>query len=152
MNTKNIFISCNENIYIFTRASHSWKYWCFHYTRWKYFWYSQQKSRYPLYILLNVIYVTFWVILYLLCLNGCWYFVHKDERKSALIFLITTQRAHDVNTTSPQRRCNVLTLHRRWGDVVFTSCACRETINYFSDTLIVWWIKWKKNLANNPLV
>ena len=24
--------------------------------------------------------------------------------------------------TSPQRRCNVMTLHRRWGDVIFTSC------------------------------
>ena len=33
-------------------------------------------------------------------------------------------RAHDVNITSPQRRCNVMTLHRRWGDVIFTSCAC----------------------------
>ena len=30
---------------------------------------------------------------------------------------------HDVNITSPQRRCNVMTLHRRWGDVIFTSCA-----------------------------
>ena len=36
-----------------------------------------------------------------------------------------SQRAHDLNTTSPQRRCNVMTLHRRWGDVAFTSCACR---------------------------
>ena len=34
-----------------------------------------------------------------------------------------TRQAHDVNTTSPQRRCNVMTLHRHWGDVVFTSCA-----------------------------
>ena len=34
------------------------------------------------------------------------------------------QRAHDVYTTSPQRRCNVMTLHRRCGDVVLTSCAC----------------------------
>ena len=33
------------------------------------------------------------------------------------------RQAHDVNTTSPQRRCNVMTLHRRWGDVIFTSCA-----------------------------
>ena len=33
---------------------------------------------------------------------------------------------HDVNITSPQRRCNVMTLHRRWGDVIFTSCACPE--------------------------
>ena len=34
--------------YIFHCASHSWKYWCFHYTRWQYLWYSQQKSNYPL--------------------------------------------------------------------------------------------------------
>ena len=45
-------ISCNENIQIFTRASHSWKYGCFHYTLWQYLWYSQQKSKYPLFILL----------------------------------------------------------------------------------------------------
>ena len=25
--------------------------------------------------------------------------------------------------TSPQRRCNVMMLHRRWGDVIFTPCA-----------------------------
>ena len=36
---------------------------------------------------------------------------------------ISSQRAHDVYTTSAQRRCNVMTLHRRWGDVVLTSCA-----------------------------
>ena len=48
VNTIKIFISCNENIQIFTRASHSWKYCCFHYTRWQYLWYSQQKSKYPL--------------------------------------------------------------------------------------------------------
>ena len=41
---------------------------------------------------------------------------------------IKTQRAHDVNITSPQRRCNVMTLHRRWGDVIFSSCACRESV------------------------
>ena len=27
---------------------------------------------------------------------------------------LSPQRAHDVNTTSPQRRCNHMTLHRRW--------------------------------------
>ena len=36
---------------------------------------------------------------------------------------IYSRQAHDVNLTSPQRRCNVMTLHRRWGDVIFTSCA-----------------------------
>ena len=40
-----------------------------------------------------------------------------------------SQQAHDVNTTSPQRRCNVMTLHRRWGDVIFTSCA-RWDVSY----------------------
>ena len=56
-----------------------------------------------------------------------------------LICLITagwfgmySQRAHDVNITSPQRRCNVMSLHRRWGDVIFTSCACRVI------TLVLW--------------
>ena len=34
-----------------------------------------------------------------------------------------SQRSHDVYTTSAQRRCNVMTLHRRWGDVVLRSCA-----------------------------
>ena len=38
--------------------------------------------------------------------------------------MVTSRRAHDVYTTSAQRRCNVMTLHRRWGDVVLTSCAC----------------------------
>ena len=50
LTTIKIFISFNENIHIFTRASHSWKYWCFHYTRWQYLWYSQPKSKYSLYI------------------------------------------------------------------------------------------------------
>ena len=35
----------------------------------------------------------------------------------------TLMQRHDVYTTSPQRRCNVMTLHRRWDDVVWTSCA-----------------------------
>ena len=36
-----------------------------------------------------------------------------------------SQRAHDVYTTSSQRRCNVMTLHRRWDDVVSsTSWRC----------------------------
>ena len=30
-----------------------------------------------------------------------------------LVLLLGTRQAHDVNTTSPQRRCNVMTLHRR---------------------------------------
>ena len=42
---------------------------------------------------------------------------------------IRSRQAHDVNTTSPQRRCNVMTLHRRWGDVIFTSCARWDLID-----------------------
>ena len=38
--------------------------------------------------------------------------------KFALTRRIYSQWAHDVYTTSFQRRCNVMTLHRRWGDVV----------------------------------
>ena len=54
------------------------------------------------------LYVTKWVIKF--CLNQCQIWHHSRQ-------------AHDVNITSPQRRCNVMTLHRRWGDVIFTSCA-----------------------------
>ena len=32
--------------------------------------------------------------------------------------LSRSQQTHDVYTTSPQRRCNVMTLHRRSDDVV----------------------------------
>ena len=42
--------------------------------------------------------------------------------------LNNSQRAHDVYTTSAQRRCNVMTLHRSWGDVVLTSCVRWEGI------------------------
>ena len=54
--------------------------------------------------------------------NGCrrhplWKLKHQPEAA------MSARQAHDVNTTSPQRRCNVMTLHRRWGDVIFTSCA-----------------------------
>ena len=36
---------------------------------------------------------------------------------------MVTQQAHDVDTTSHQRRCNVMTLNRRWFDVVLTLLA-----------------------------
>ena len=35
----------------------------------------------------------------------------------------TTQQTYNFKTTSQQRRCNVMTLHRRCGDVIWTSCA-----------------------------
>ena len=45
-----------------------------------------------------------------------------------------TRQAHDVNITSPQRRCNVMTLHRHWGDVIFTSCARWVRCGYLLET------------------
>ena len=53
------------------------------------------------------------------------YIIFLISAQKHRLWVLVTQRAHDVNITSPQRRCNVMTLHRRWGDVVFTSCACR---------------------------
>ena len=35
-----------------------------------------------------------------------------------------TQRAHDVTMMSYERRCDVMTSHRRRSDVILTSCAC----------------------------
>ena len=60
--------------------------------------------------------------------NYIWF---KKKKKNDL-----PRQAHDVNTTSPQRRCNVMTLHRHWGDVVFTSCA-RWDLPTYSE--IDWW-------------
>ena len=65
------FISCNENIQIFTRASHSWKYWCFYYTRWQYLWYSQPKSKYPLFILELLLVGSSWGLELYFCCKSC---------------------------------------------------------------------------------
>ena len=44
------FISCAEDISIFTRAMHSWKILFFPPHSMEYIWYSPQKSKYPLFI------------------------------------------------------------------------------------------------------
>ena len=49
VNTINIVIEWNENISIFTSAKHEWKLECFHYTRWKFLWYSLKKSKFSFY-------------------------------------------------------------------------------------------------------
>ena len=36
----------------------------------------------------------------------------------------TSQWAHNVKMTSYQRRCDVITSHRRWYDVILMLCAC----------------------------
>ena len=51
VNTINIVIECNENISIFTGAKHEWKFECFHYTRWKFLWYSLKKSKFSFYFI-----------------------------------------------------------------------------------------------------
>lgn len=42
-----------------------------------------------------------------------------------------TQQGHDVYSTSLQRRCNLMTLHRRWYIVASTSCAHWECSRIF---------------------
>ena len=37
--------------------------------------------------------------------------------------LVGTQQAHNMKMTSYQRRCDVITSHRRWYDVILTLCA-----------------------------
>ena len=44
-----------------------------------------------------------------------------------------TQWAHDVRMTSYQRRCDVMTSHRRRSDVILMSCACWACFWPFSD-------------------
>ena len=36
---------------------------------------------------------------------------------------VTTQQAHNIKMMSYQRRCDVITSHRRWYDVILTLCA-----------------------------
>ena len=48
----------------------------------------------------------------------------KTSMRIYTVLSLSSQRAHDVYTRSAQRRCNVMTLHRRWGNVILTSCAC----------------------------
>ena len=43
-------ISRVENIDIFTRAMHSWKFWCFQHTWWNDYRIHLKKSKYPLFI------------------------------------------------------------------------------------------------------
>ena len=43
-------------------------------------------------------------------ITECWWNTSRSSNPA--------QQTHDVYTTSSQRRCNVMTLHRRWGDVV----------------------------------
>ena len=50
-----------------------------------------------------------------------------------LLLLPLSQRAHDVRMTSYQRRCDVMTSHRRQSDVTLTSCACLVVTVWLSE-------------------
>ena len=41
----------------------------------------------------------------------------------------TSMQCHDVASTLRRHYIYVMKLHRRWGNVIFTSCASRETIS-----------------------
>ena len=42
-----------------------------------------------------------------------------------------TQQANNIKMTSYERRCDVITSHRRWYDVILTLCAHWETVEEF---------------------
>ena len=76
VNTKNIFIECNENISIFTSAKHEWKCKCFHYTRWNFFWCSLKKSKF-----------------------SCYFFVYTSMRVSDVINNVTKHNKNVMAST-----------------------------------------------------
>ena len=49
-----------------------------------------------------------------------WHPFFMFRLRSLFCSILFAQRTYDVYTTSHQRRCNVMTLHRRWFDVVST--------------------------------
>ena len=78
------------------------------------------------------------------------------------LYILAGYKAHVIYTTSYQRRCNVMTLHRRWYDVVSTLHAHWERLslphlyetteikviwlyvyraksNYYCGKAIAWW-------------
>ena len=74
----------------------------------------------------------------------------------------TSMQRHDVNITSSQRRCNVMTLHRRWGDVIFTSCArwglsspseiAYQCITLWQVSINLYWLTVNKRYNNKDIV
>ena len=48
----------------------------------------------------------------------------KSSQGTYVLMYIISQWAHNVKMTSYQRRCDVMTSHRRWYDVILMLCAC----------------------------
>ena len=61
--------------------------------------------------------------------------------------LVASQWAHNVKMTSYQRRCDVITSHRRWYDVILMLCACwvisKGTFSQLAAQI------WEKKCANS---
>ena len=55
---------------------------------------------------------------------------------------VLSQWAHNVKMTSYQRRCDVITSHRRWYDVILMLCACWDSCSHTKFT--------KSELRYNP--
>ena len=56
--------------------------------------------------------------------HRCSFIVASDA--AFTLIMAGTQWAHSVKMTSYQRRCDVITSHRRWYDVILMLCACWE--------------------------
>ena len=50
-------------------------------------------------------------------------------------------QAHNIKMTSYQRRCDVITSHRHWYDVILTLCACWVYCCHIFRSLIRFWIE-----------
>ena len=68
----------------------------------------------------------------------CTNFEKKNIISEQILWLMTTediaQQTHDVNTTSPQRRSNVMTLHRRCINVICLLGNIIQRVSYFTNT------------------
>ena len=62
--------------------------------------------------------------------ENIWYWNNPDDIRLIWQRLrqTHTQRAHNVYITSHSRRSNVMTLHRRWNDIVLTLRVCWECV------------------------
>ena len=66
-----------------------------------------------------------------------WHVVKLHYNQSGGVIWHPTQWAHNVKMTSYQRRCDVITSHRRWYDVILIVCACWEGIPKGLNTLFL---------------
>ena len=73
-------------------------------------------------------------------LRFCKFMIRASQNKVFNKNLYVTQQTQNVKMTSYQRRCDVITSHQRWYDVILTLCAYWECFvlvprKYFTDFL-----------------